>query len=180
MAFIIGGGNVLSFASYEDVVATDQRLFQANEGLTGDEGVELVEDDLFRATERILTQIRATGWWVNYYSIQSGGSFDNPADVPEVDPNLIQDREADFTDLCVFEALYYYILPGVADFGDGDAGGDAAFEKIDYYKIKSGGLLDELILAGDWYDFDNDGIIQSSEKEPAIRLIDTDTMTRIR
>ena len=36
MAFIRNNGNVISFAEYQDVLDADQRLFDANEGLTDD------------------------------------------------------------------------------------------------------------------------------------------------
>jgi hypothetical protein len=147
-------------------------LFEANEGLTE----ELVEDLLIRSTERILTKIRATSWWLDYYSSQSTGSITRE-DIPEPDPTLIIDRVDDFTDLCVYSAFYEYVLPKVADFGNEE---DAAFQKISYYSEKFDNLMLELITAGDWYDFDNDGIIQSEEKESGPVLIDEELMVRIR
>jgi len=47
MAFITSGTTVLSFATYDDVVDRDQRVFEANEGLT----VDVVEDLLIRSTD---------------------------------------------------------------------------------------------------------------------------------
>jgi hypothetical protein len=35
-----------------------------------------------------------------------------------------------------------------------------------YYNNKAEALFNELITAGDWYDFNDDGTIQSTEKDP--------------
>ena len=166
MAFInIGGNNVTSFAEYGDVVAMDQRLFEANEGLIDSE----IEDQLTRGTTRILYLIRNTPWWSSYYIQQSGANL-NPAvftngllSLPTPNPNRIQARQADFTDLCVFYTLFEYILPKVADFSNED---NAEVKKIGLYKEKFGRLFDELIADGAWYDFDGTGTISASEKMP--------------
>lgn len=161
MAFIITGTapntTVTSFAEFQDVVDRDKRLFDTNEGLTDD----IVEAHLTRATERILTKIRASKWWKQYFT-QRGVASANDADVPVVDANKIIDRTADFTDLCVFSALAEYILPLVADFGSED---NAERQKMEYYTARSLALFDELIVAGDWYDFDGGGVVTASEKQ---------------
>lgn len=160
MAFIRTSTAVLSFADYQDVVDRDQRLFEANEGLTS----TMIEDLLIRTTERILTEIRATDWWRNYYKRRDTSiTYRTAADVPAVDPTKIAARLNDFTDLCVYQALAEYILPKIADFGTED---NAERQKMGYYKQKYTDLFRELVTAGDWYDFDDDGSIESSEKEP--------------
>lgn len=160
MAFIVENSVTVSFADFNDVVSKDQRLFDANEGLSDD----IVEAQLIRATERILTRIRASGWWQSYYVSRSSDMvFNSVADIPAVDPDKIKSRENDFTDLCVYLALADYILPIIADFGNEDS---AERQKMGYYAQKAEALLGELITAGDWYDFDDDGVIQSSEKSP--------------
>jgi len=160
MAFIISGGSVLSFAEYQDVVDRDQRLFDANEGLTDD----VVEPLLVRATERILTKLRASEWWMSYYvNRNSSTTLLTTADIPALDAGKIIDRKNDFTDLCVFTALGEYVLPLIADFGNDDS---AERKKMGYYVQRADALFGELITAGDWYDFDDDGTIQSREKQP--------------
>jgi|TARA_B110000285_G_C14930515_1_gene517107 hypothetical protein len=159
MAFIIESGNTLSFAEYDDVYNRDQRLFENNEGLTDD----IIEDILVRSTERILTQLRASEWWKSYYLDRSSVGITSSADIPSLDAGKIKARLNDFTDLCVYTALAEYILPKVADFGNED---NAERQKIGYYNNKSESLFGELITAGDWYDFDNDGTISSDEKDP--------------
>lgn len=160
MAFIIENSVTVSFADFSDVVQKDQRLFEANEGLSDD----IVETQLIRATERVLTKIRSSAWWQSYYVNRSTGtSFNTVADIPAVDPDKIKSRANDFTDLCIYTALAEYILPLVADFGNEDS---AERKKMGYYNQRAEALFGELITAGDWYDFDDDGTIQSDEKSP--------------
>jgi hypothetical protein len=159
MAFIVENGVTISFAEYQDVKDKDQRLFDNNEGLTD----AVIETNLIRATERILTRLRSSQWWREYYLRQSNTSISSVADIPAVDPDKILGRQADFTDLCVFTALGDFILPGIADFGNED---NAERQKMSYYANKAEGLFAELITAGDWYDFDDDQVVESSEKLP--------------
>jgi len=159
MAFIIENDSVVSFADFSDVLLKDQRLFEANEGLSDD----VVEQHLVRATERILDKFKASQWWQSYYYRRSPAGITTVADIPALDPNLIIDRQNDFTDLCVYLAFSEYILPVVADFSNEDS---AERRKMGYYANQAEKLFGELITAGDWYDFDNDGVIESSEKQP--------------
>lgn len=160
MSFIKSNSTVISFAEYDDVLNADQRLFEANEGLTDD----VVEQDLVRGTERILTLIKHSDWWRDLYlRTQANPVSLNSSDVPDVDPNLIIARQNDFTDLCVFYSLYFYILPRIADFSKED---NAERAKIGYYQEKFQFLFTELINAGDWYDVNGDGTISHTEKIP--------------
>lgn len=161
MAFIVENNIVISFAEFSDVRDRDQRLFDNNESLTDD----VVEPLLIRATERILSKIRSTDWWVSYFVRRdtSGLLIKTRADIPALDPNKIKARLNDFTDLCVYTALSEYILPMIADFGEEN---NAEKEKMGYYTNKAESLFMELITAGDWYDFSGNGQITSSEKQP--------------
>ena len=160
MAFITELGTVISFAEFQDVVNKDQRLFEANEGLSDD----IVEQSLIRATERILSKIRSSAWWKSYYIRRDRNTvYNTVADIPAVNPNRIKSRLNDFTDLCVFTALSEFILPSIADFGSED---NAERQKMGYYTQKADTLFGELITNGDWYDFDGSGTISSNEKSP--------------
>jgi len=160
MAFIEEASTVVSFAEFQDVVNKDQRLFEANEGLSDD----IVEQQLIRATERILSKIRSSAWWRSYYVNRDLNTvYKTVADIPAVDPDKIIARQNDFTDLCVYTALADFILPSIADFGNEN---NAERQKMGYYTQKADELFGELITAGDWYDFDADGTIQSDEKSP--------------
>lgn len=160
MAFINDGTTIISFAEYQDVADRDSRLLETNESLSED----IVEPLLERATERILTKLRSTAWWQSYYiNRNTTTTLSTVADIPALDPLRIIARENDFTDLCVYTALSEFILPKVADFGTED---NAERQKMGYYTQKSNNLFDELITAGDWYDFDDSGTIASNEKSP--------------
>ena len=160
MAFVIESGTVTSFAEFQDVVNKDSRLFDANESLSDD----IVDAQLIRATERILTKLRSTAWWRSYYVNRDNSiSLTTVADIPALDINRIISRQNDFTDLCVFTALADFILPSIADFGNED---NAERQKMGYYTQKADSLFGELISAGDWYDFDDSGTISSNEKSP--------------
>lgn len=160
MAFVIENDSVTSFAEFQDVVDRDQRLFESNEGLSDD----VIDALLIRSTERILTKLRATTWWQDYYTRRDSSIvYTTVADIPAVDADKIIARQNDFTDLCVYTALAEFILPSIADFGKED---NAERQKMGYYTNKAESLFGELVSAGDWYDFDDDGTVQSSEKDP--------------
>ena len=160
MAFIATTTTFTSFAEYQDVLDRDQRLFEANEGLTE----TTVEDALIRASDRILSRIKATDWWKDYQFSRNAALKNDPRLVPAVNPLLITSRVSDFTDLCVFHALEDFILPKLADFANPES---AEVQKIAYYKEKAEDLFKELIESGDWYDFDGDGTVGTTEKAPA-------------
>lgn len=166
MAFISSGGNVIAFAEYSDVTDCDQRLFEANEGISNS---TMVEDLTIKATSRILQLIRNTGWWKRYYLIeatdaerQATNTLNTP-DVPLPNANYIIGRSADWTDLCVYYTLYEYLLPKIADFSRAD---NAEVVKIGVYRTKFDKLFAELIEDGTWYDFDGSGTVTSQEKLP--------------
>lgn len=159
MAFITSGTTVLSFAEYSDVEDRDARITNENEALT----VDVIEDLLIRSTERILSQLRASEWWQSYYIERGSASLITRADIPALDASKILARKNDFTDLCVYHSMYEYILPKVADFSNEN---NAERLKIGYYQQKYNSLISELLSAGDWYDFDGDDTIESTEKDP--------------
>jgi hypothetical protein len=160
MSFIISGNTFRSFAEYQDVLDRDQRLFESNEGLTE----EVVEDMLIRASERLLVRIGATDWWRDYQFKRDASLRRDIRLVPAVNALKIVTRRADFTDLCVYLALEEYILPKVADFSNQDS---AEVQKIKYYQDKTDELFNELISAGDWYDFAGDGTVNTSDIAPS-------------
>lgn len=165
MAFITQNGNVISFAEYGDVTNIDQRVFEANEGLTS----SIIEDMEIRATDRILYAIGATDWWRTYWMRMNGGTYDpliytsGLLAIPNPDPNKIQDRQADFTDLCVYYTLSYYVYPKIADFSKQD---NAEKVKIGFFNEKYRSLFQELIDDGSWYDWSGNGTITPTEKMP--------------
>ena len=162
MAFVTENSTVVSFAEYSDVLQQDQRWFEVNEGLSDD----VVEPLLVRATDRILTKLRASNWWRTYFKERNTAvAIYTVADIPALNPNYIKLRQSDFTELCVYVALADYILPSIADFSNQDS---AERQKMGYYANRADALFSELVEAGDWYDFDNSGTVTTSERTPGL------------
>ncbi len=153
MSFIKKNGKIISFASYDDVLTIDQRIFEQNEGL---DDAELIEDYLIRSTEKILSLIRDNPWYKD--------RFDGA--VPAVDPALITGRTNDFNDLTIYYALAYYILPSVADFDTEDK---SERNKMSYYVGRYNALFEELLAAGDWYDFVTAGATDTKDSSGSSR-----------
>ena len=156
--FIYSYKTFVSFATYEDVTQRDSRVFEANEDLTESE----VNDYLEQASQRILTQIRNTDWWKDYQRRQA--NIVDPRLLPAVNPDYIIARTQEFKDLNVYFALQEYIFPSIADFGNPDS---AEIAKIKFYKDQYNVLFQEVIESGDWYDFSEDGTIDTADKMPA-------------
>lgn len=160
MAFNYDDTTFVSFAVYADVQDRDQRLFEANEGLTE----SIVNTALAKASQRILTHVRNTDWWQEYQFTRDSSLNRDVRLLPAVDPNDIKTREQEFKDLNVYYAMTEYILPMIADFGNETS---AEMVKIKFYKDAYNELFRELIEAGDWYDFDADGTVETTERAPS-------------
>jgi len=171
MAFITdGGGNVISFAEYTDILQKDQRLLESNvikvpaeSGFT--DVTDFLEDVLEKSTDRILLKLKASTWWQSY-NAYVGNPISNLNSLPNVNPNLIDpanklNRRQQFTDLCVYYAFAQYVLPLIADFGNPES---EEVSKIQYYDAKFNDLFNELIAIADWYDYDASGTVDADEK----------------
>lgn len=155
----------ISFAIASELEDRDQRLFEANEGLT----TEVVDLALAQASERILTKIRNTSWWKEYQFSRDSSLQSDLRLLPAVNPDNIKSREQEFKDLNIYFAMSEYLLPKVADFGNETS---AEMVKIKFYKDQFNSVFDEVIEAGDWYDFDADGTVDAAEREPSkLRLV---------
>lgn len=160
MTFRIISGVFKSFASASDVTGRDPRFFEANEGVTTAD----TESALEQSSARILTQIRNTDWWANYQFSRDTTLNRDARLLPNVDPLFILGREQEFKDLNVYFALAEYLFPGRADFGDETS---AEVAKIKFYRDAYNALFDEIVRAGDWYDFSKNGTISTEEKAPS-------------
>lgn len=156
--FVYSGATFLRFATFAELQARDSRVFEANEDLTQAE----IENFLNKASQRILTQIRNTGWWRDYQRKLAG--IVDPNLLPEVDPDYILARTQEFKDLNIYFALLEYVYPSIADFGNPDS---AEIAKIKFYKDSYNVLFDEVIEAGDWYDFSENATIELADKMAA-------------
>jgi hypothetical protein len=154
-AFIYSYKTFISFATYEDVINRDSRVFEANEDLT----VAEINDYLEQGSQRILSQIRTTPWWAQYQ--RNMAQITDPNLLPNVNPDYILARTQDFKDLNVFFTLWQYVYPKIADFGNPDS---AEVQKIKFYKDLYNVLFDQVIKSGDWYDFSENGTIDTADK----------------
>ena len=161
MAFVKEKGNVVAFAEFSDLESADNLVIVSNTVL---DDSSVIDPQLRKATDRILSKLRSSDWWKSYFT-RRDTSIRRVADIPALNPNLILARQSDFTDLCLSTALAEFILPMVADFGSED---NAERKKMDYYATRAEDLFKELVEAGDWYDFDASGIITSDEKEATV------------
>jgi len=153
--FVYSGATFLRFATFAELQARDSRVFEANEDLTQAE----IENFLNMASQRILTQIRNTSWWREYQRRMA--NIIDPNLLPAVNPNYILARTQEFKDLNIYLALNEYAYPSIADFGNPDS---AEIAKIKFYKDSYNVLFDEVIEAGDWYDFSENATIDTADK----------------
>lgn len=165
--WIVSGGVVYSFCEYEDVTSRDTRLFEANEVIADSNLVDDLDGFGYRATQKILYEIKDTAWWQAYFIAKDQGATNistlSTIDVPPPNPNKFQARQQDWTDLTVYKVLYEYLLPKIADFSNED---NAEVRKIGFYREKYQSLFRQLIDAGDWYDWDGTDTIINTEKMP--------------
>lgn len=172
MAFIVSGGDVVSYAEALDVKDKDQRVFESNEidftDVPDTPGSlnNYLEDLLIKSTSRINQKIRASARWREYLGY-AGGGYDSINNIPAFVGAKILSRKSDFTDMCSYHCLKEYILPKIADFGNPES---PEVQKIQYYDDKFNDLYTELLDMMDWYDADNDGTVQDGEKQVRFRL----------
>lgn len=165
MSFNYSGATFLSFAVTSELDDRDQRLFESNEGLTSG----IVDDLLKQASQRILTQIRNTDWWRQYQFSRDASLERDLRLLPTVNPDRIKSREQEFKDLNIYFALSEYVYPRVADFGNET---DGNLQKIKFYRDAYDALFKEIIESGDWYDYDADGTVERTERQPSrVRLV---------
>ena len=162
MAFNYNGSTFVSFAVFADVVQRDSRLFEANEVINNS---TLVNELLALSSQRILTKIKISDWWAKYNFDRNSSLQNDVRQLPVVNPDKIDAMEQEFKDMNIYHALYEYILPRVADFGNETS---AEVVKIKHYKDQFDMLYKEVIESGSWYDFDGDNTVETDEKAPGI------------
>lgn len=166
MAFILAGQTVISYADFNDVADTDQRVFQSNEidfsNAPDDPATisDYVEDLATKATNRINEKIRASAQWRHYMGVV-GITYSSSSDIPQFVPSNIKSRQSAFTDMCVYYTLKEYIYPKLADFGNPES---PEVQKIEYFENKFNELFIELTSMWDWYDADGSGTVDDSER----------------
>jgi hypothetical protein len=133
-------------------------IFESNENVTS---IQVV-DTLTQASQRILSKIKSTDWWQDYQFTRDPSLNRDVKLVPAVDPDNIILSEQLFKDLNIYFAFAEYLMPRVADFSN-----DSDVNKINFYKDQFNSLFKELIEDGSWYDFDADGTVEVTERQPS-------------
>jgi len=166
MAFVISGGAVVTYAEALDVRDKDQRLFEGNEidftNVPASPGSldNYIEDLTIKATARINEKIRQSARWREYLGF-AGAGYDSINNLPQFKGINIKSRQSDFTDMCCYYTLKEYLLPKVADFGNPES---SEVQKIQYYDDKFNDLFRELTNVFDYYDSNEDGVVEDGEK----------------
>ena len=173
MAFVTDiEGNVVSYADATDVYDKDQRVFEANEiDYTDVPNAptsldEYVEDLAIKSTNRINQKIKLSARWREYCNWANIG-YSDINNLPVFNPNLILSQQASFTDMCSYAVLYMYLLPKIADFGNPES---SEVQKIQYFESRFNDLFDELMADFTFYDADNSGTVDNSEKQVRFQL----------
>jgi hypothetical protein len=172
MAFIVADGQVVTYAEAVDVKDKDQRLFEANEidftNVPDSPGSlnNYIEDLTTKTTKRINQKIKMSARWREYIN-WAGISYTDINNLPDFDPIRILTHKESFTDMCAFGTLYMYLLPKIADFGNPES---SEVQKIQYFENRFNNLFEELMADFTWYDADNDGTIETGEKQVRFQL----------
>jgi hypothetical protein len=107
--------------------------------------------------------LKNTDWWRQYQFDRDTSLKHDLRLVPNVNPDNIKAKEQEFKDLNIYFAMAEYLLPRVADFGNETS---AEVIKIQFYRDAYNNLFKEVVESGDWYDFDSDGSVETTEKSP--------------
>jgi hypothetical protein len=125
--------------------ATNSDLIDLNPGFM-DHGVDDWTNELNKAESDIKTKIR--GEWFN--KRYSGDDWD---------PTLL--TESQWTLATLYRALAHYILPQLSSWR---TDGDSFREQISFYQANFAEEINLQFTLGVEYDYDEDGIVQDSEK----------------
>ncbi len=172
MAFIVADGKVVTYAEATDVRDKDQRLFEANEidftNVPDTPGNlnNYIEDLTTKTTNRINQKIKMSSQWREYIN-HAGISYSSINSLPDFDPIKILTHKESFTDMCSFGALYMYLLPKIADFGNPES---SEVQKIQYFETRFNDLFEELMNDFTFYDADSDGTVEDGEKQVSFQL----------
>jgi len=125
-----------------------------------DYGIQSFADEHAKTRADILRILRID-WWPRHRNVL--GKYT----INIIDVNLEMDdtklTESQFTRAAVYHVLAYYILPKLSKFTpDGDVFG----EKMEYYRARFKEEIELVLRDGPEYDFDNDGTVEDSEKQP--------------
>lgn len=115
--------------------------------------------DLHEKTRQDIYRLLRIDWWPRQRSILNKYSVTTTSQ--EMDTTKLND--AQFTRAAVFHVLAYYILPRLSKFTPES---DIFNEKMTFYKSRFQEEFQLILKDGIEFDFDGDGTVEDSEKQP--------------
>ena len=106
-----------------------------------------------------ILRILRIDWWPRHRNVLD--KYRTTATAIEMDETKL--TESQFTRAAVYHVLAYYILPKLSKF---TPDGDVFREKMEYYRSRFNEEIDYILRDGPEYDFDGDGVVEDSEKQP--------------
>ena len=123
-------------------------------------GIQSFADEHAKTRADILRILRID-WWPRHRNIIGKYAINI------IDTNLEMDdsklTESQFTKAAVYHVLAYYILPKLSKF---TPEGDVFREKMEYYRARFNEEIKYVLRDGIEYDFDGDGTVEDTEKQP--------------
>ena len=116
-------------------------------------------ESYFTKTQNDIYRLLEIRWW----PVRSKSDY-RITDIRIYDEmNSAKLTDSQFTRAAVFHCLSYYILPQLTKF---DPDGDRFQEQMTYFKGRFEEEFDLILRKGVEYDDDNDGVVETSEKQP--------------
>lgn len=106
-----------------------------------------------------ILRILRIDWWPRHRNVLD--KYRTTATAIEMDETKL--TESQFTRAAVYHVLAYYILPKLSKF---TPDGDVFREKMEYYRARFQEEINYILRDGPEYDFDGDGVVEESEKQP--------------
>lgn len=106
-----------------------------------------------------ILRILRIDWWPRHRNVLD--KYRTTATAIEMDETKL--TESQFTRAAVYHVLAYYILPKLSKF---TPDGDVFREKMEYYRSRFQEEINYILRDGPEYDFDGDGVVEESEKQP--------------
>lgn len=121
-------------------------------------GIQSFADEHAKTQADILRILRID-WWPRHRNVLD--QYRTTTTSVEMDATKL--TESQFTRAAVYHVLSYYILPKLSKF---TPDGDVFREKMEYYRARFQEEINYILRDGPEYDFNNDGSVTDSEKQP--------------
>ena len=141
-------------------MSTDDNLIEYQPDIL-DYGIDKFTDYHAKAREDILRRLRDE-WWVRSRSMTN---FDISRSLPSLEMDENRLTESQFTRCAVYRVLSEYALPMLTKWNA--SGDEDKFQvMMMHYRKKYDEEFNAILRDGVLYDFDNDGTVEQTEKQP--------------